>query len=165
MTGWCRLGPYVCNALLRRREGRGRANEHMCIRWRPGQSQRAAAAWLRPGNEIGKFCDAERGNDYNEQVAFNEEGQRGAHDIADGVRPLYRPGVFRDRRCGFNQAWSRGRDPRASHQVNPLPRFCSRITEWVCDPPRAVAWAPWRDQKPQYNAQSLAYINLLGGLV
>jgi hypothetical protein len=27
-----------------------------------------------PGNEIGKFRDAERGSDYNEQVAFNEEG-------------------------------------------------------------------------------------------
>jgi hypothetical protein len=39
-----------------------------------GQSQRAAAAWLRPGNEIGKSRDAERGSDYNEQVAFNEEG-------------------------------------------------------------------------------------------
>jgi hypothetical protein len=30
--------------------------------------------------------------------------------------------------------------------------------------PLAIAWTRWCDQKLQYNAQSLAYINMLGGL-
>src|SRR6266481_5033564 len=33
-----------------------------------------------------------------------------------------------------------------------------------CVRPLAVAWARWCDQKPQCNAQSPAYINMLGGL-